>query len=65
MATGREPNLKLNVTTDTRDVNKGLKEVKQGLRDLDKTGTQALESPSWHRWAADAYKFLEAELQRV
>ena len=44
MATGREPNLKLNVTTDTRDVNKGLKEVKQGLRDLDKTGTQALES---------------------
>ena len=44
MATGREPNLKLNVTTDTRDVNKGLKEVKQGLKDLDKTGTQALES---------------------
>ncbi len=44
MATGREPNLKLNVTTDTRDVNKGLKEVKQGLKDLDKTGNQALES---------------------
>ena len=41
---GREPNLKLNVTTDTRDVNKGLKEVKQGLKDLDKTGTQALAS---------------------
>ena len=41
---GREPNLKVNVTTDTRDVNRGLKEVKQGLKDLDKTGTQALES---------------------
>ena len=41
---GREPNLKVNVTTDTRDVNKGLKEVKQDLKDLDKTGNQALAS---------------------
>ena len=38
------PNLKTVVTADTSDFDKGMKSVKQGLKDLDKTGNQALAS---------------------
>lgn len=40
----KEPNLKINVGADTSDFEKGAKTVKQGLKDLDKTGSQALSS---------------------
>jgi hypothetical protein len=38
----KDPNMKVIIGADTKDFDKGAKEVKQGLRDLDKTGTQAL-----------------------
>ena len=38
----KDPNLKLIIGADTKDFDKGAKDVKQGLKDLDKTGTQAL-----------------------
>ena len=41
---GREPNMKIGIGADTSDFEKGAKQVKQGLKDLDKTGTQALSS---------------------
>jgi hypothetical protein len=40
----KDPNLKVIFGADTKDFDKGAKDVKQGLKDLDKTGTQALES---------------------
>ena len=36
------PNLKVNIGADTSDFEKGAKEVKQGLKDLSKTGESAL-----------------------
>ena len=36
--------MKVNIGADTSDFEKGAKQVKQGLKDLDKTGTQALSS---------------------
>jgi hypothetical protein len=41
---GREPNMKIGIGADTSDFEKGAKQVKQGLRDLDKTGQQSLSS---------------------
>ena len=38
----KDPNLKVIIGADTKDFDKGAKEVKQGLKDLDKTGSQAL-----------------------
>jgi len=38
------PNLKVNIGADTKDFEKGAKSVKQGLRDLEKTGSSALGS---------------------
>ena len=38
------PNLKVNIGADTKDFEKGAKEVKQGLKDLEKTGDSALSS---------------------
>jgi hypothetical protein len=40
----KEPNLKINVGADTSDFDRGAKAVKQGLKDLDKVGTGALDS---------------------
>lgn len=38
----KEPNMKIGIGADTSDFEKGAKTVKQGLRDLSKTGDQAL-----------------------
>lgn len=38
----REPKMKIGIGADTSDFDKGAKTVKQGLRDLSKTGEQAL-----------------------
>ena len=38
----KEPNMKIGIGADTSDFDKGAKTVKQGLRDLSKTGDQAL-----------------------
>ena len=38
----KEPNMKIGIGADTSDFDKGAKTVKQGLRDLSKTGYQAL-----------------------
>ena len=40
----KQPNMKIGIGADTSDFEKGAKQVKQGLKDLDKTGTQALSS---------------------
>ena len=39
---GRNPNMKIGIGADTSDFDKGAKSVKQGLKDLSKTGDQAL-----------------------
>ena len=41
---GREPNMKIGIGADTSDFEKGAKQVKQGLKDLSKTGQQSLSS---------------------
>ncbi len=38
----KDPNMKVIIGADTKDFDKGAKAVKQGLKDLDKTGTQAM-----------------------
>ena len=38
----KDPNMKVIIGADTKDFDKGAKAVKQGLKDLDKTGSQAL-----------------------
>ena len=38
----KDPNMKVIIGADTHDFDKGAKAVKQGLKDLDKTGTQAM-----------------------
>jgi len=39
-----EPNMKVHIGADTKDFDKGARAVKQGLKDLEKTGTQSLKS---------------------
>ena len=39
-----EPNMKVHIGADTKDFDKGAKDVKQGLKDLEKTGTQSLSA---------------------
>ena len=41
---GREPNMKIGIGADTSDFEKGAKQVKQGLKDLSKTGQQSISS---------------------
>lgn len=40
----KDPNMKVIIGADTKDFDKGAKAVKQGLKDLDKTGTQAMSA---------------------
>ena len=40
----KDPNMKVIFGADTKDFDKGAKEVKQGLKDLDKTTTSMLSS---------------------
>ena len=40
----KDPNMKVIIGADTKDFDKGAKNVKQGLNDLDKTGNQALSA---------------------
>ena len=40
----KDPNMKVIIGADTSDFDKGAKSVKQGLKDLDKTGTQAMSA---------------------
>ena len=40
----KDPNMKVIIGADTSDFDKGAKSVKQGLKDLDKTGTQAMNA---------------------
>lgn len=40
----KDPNMKVIIGADTKDFDKGAKDVKQGLKDLSKTGDQAISS---------------------
>ena len=40
----KDPNMKVIIGADTKDFDKGAKDVKQGLKDLSKTGDQAIGS---------------------
>ena len=40
----KQPNMKIGIGADTSDFEKGAKQVKQGLKDLSKTGQQSLSS---------------------
>lgn len=40
----KDPNMKVIIGADTKDFDKGAKAVKQGLKDLDKTGSQAMSA---------------------
>ena len=40
----KDPNMKVIIGADTKDFDKGAKDVKQGLNDLDKVGGQALDA---------------------
>ena len=40
----KDPNMKVIIGADTHDFDKGAKAVKQGLKDLDKTGSQAMSA---------------------
>ncbi len=39
-----EPNMKVHIGADTKDFDKGVRDVKKGLKDLEKTGTQSLSA---------------------